>query len=217
MNNTPDQTKYITETLMGLVEGWLYGIHQSITTITRGGTVPPPHPGWPFPPGFPDGVFRIKENFNWWETNHQLGCQRKHGYFVNFEFQGHPEDWSPLSWTLTSGLIQLGSIQMDSRIYYDSTPFLGINAHFIIRCMLASISNRDILRVTSRVREDRSVMPPVWLEIFEARTATHGRLVEEFGRRVIHNPQCCRRSGCSVHFNQGGSPFCLDHSQGSRR
>lgn len=216
MNQESTSTTHVFDALGQLIHDWLFSIHMTMTMI-QDSLVHAPYPSFPLPHSFPFGEFTIHEDFRWLEVDEETQTQTRRGYLVQFKFHGVPVDWGPLVWSLFSGRVQFGRVLLDGRLFYDPPPLerLILDAHFIVRCMLASLSYRQDIRISSRLRTESLSSATrtelLWHEIFEARTSD-GTLLEEFGRRtVLSPPRSCSGVGCSILVPHVGPPLCMEH------
>ena len=112
-----------------------------------------------------------------------------------------------------SGRYSFGRVFLDARLYHDPPPLdrLTLDAHLIVRCMLAALRHHQDIRISSRVQTDPRNTPHTWYETFEARTSD-GILLEEFGRRqMLDSPRSCVQDGCMKLVPRHGPPLCMEH------
>ncbi|KAL0945289.1 hypothetical protein HGRIS_000795 [Hohenbuehelia grisea] len=159
-----------------LVTEWLENLRNSIV----------PGVTDPFPQGFPLKTFHIIADFDWLAADEIT----RHSYRVNFVFPGLPspqtDAQSALVWTLSSGSVRLGCVQVDADILWDANPFLSIDSTLILESMATSVSQALPVSVTTRIAFERCDVSNTnsKVQVFELHTEGYG-CIHIYGTRRI--------------------------------
>ncbi|KAK7022032.1 hypothetical protein VNI00_017066 [Paramarasmius palmivorus] len=101
----------VINTLAALVKDWLQGLVDSLHMYRRLVGAPPPHPNYPLPADFPFGS--LSQVFHWVQIFDDAN-QANRSFRVRMSlFEGRPERWEPLLWSVHSGNVVLGSVELD--------------------------------------------------------------------------------------------------------
>ncbi|KAG7087159.1 hypothetical protein E1B28_013139 [Marasmius oreades] len=213
--STQNDLNPVLDTLVYLTYDWLVGFIDALKTYRAAIGIPPPHPNYPLPVEFPFGG--LTEVFHWVQIFDNT-TQVDRSFRVRMRlFEGNADRWEPLVWTIYSGNITFGSVELDRRIFVDQSV-VSVDPLFILEGMADAVKRRTKLIVSSRivmrakvVNGQPSTNPDqnYWYELFEVRTAASGEFVKELGRRMISRPRFCPQ--CRVWVPHAGPPYCLQH------
>ncbi|KAK7023688.1 hypothetical protein VNI00_016571 [Paramarasmius palmivorus] len=209
--NPQDEFGPVINTLSYLAHDWLHGFVQAIKTYRATIGLPPPHPAYPLPAAFPFGG--LTEVFHWVQIFDDA-TQVDRSFRVRMAFtEGNAARWDPLVWTVYSGNIVIGTVELDRRIFVDQSV-VSVDPIFILEGMADAVRRQTKLVVSSRIimrTPNGQVATPnnsVWYEVYEVRTAAD-EVVKELGRRVISHPRYCPE--CRVWLPHSGPSYCLQH------
>ncbi|ESK83729.1 hypothetical protein Moror_2100 [Moniliophthora roreri MCA 2997] len=203
----------VINTLTALVKDWLQSLVDSLQTYRHLVGVPPPHPSYPLPADFPFGS--LSQVFHWVQIFDDVN-QVNRSFRVRMSlFEGRTDRWEPLLWSVHSGNVVLGSVELDRRLYADQSV-VSIDPIFILESLIHATTFHRKIVVSSRIvlLAPTSAAPPsasyIWTEIFEIRRSDNNELIKELGRRsTMSQPRFCPT--CRVWLPQAGPPYCLQH------
>ncbi|KAL0580025.1 hypothetical protein V5O48_001958 [Marasmius crinis-equi] len=206
--DTQQELDHVIDTLVTFAHDWLLGFIHAMKTYRATVGLPPPHPHYPLPVEFPFGG--LTEVFHWVQI-FDNATQVDRSFRVRMRhYEGNADRWEPLLWTIYSGTITFGSVELDRRVYVDQSVF-SVDPLFVLEGMADAVKRRTKLTVSSRILMQQVSQvhdENIWYELFEVRTASN-ELVKELGRRRIPRPRFC--PDCRVWVPHAGPPYCLEH------
>ncbi|ESK93810.1 hypothetical protein Moror_13060 [Moniliophthora roreri MCA 2997] len=162
----------VLDTLVALVKDWLHGIIDALHLYRLLIGIQPPHPNYPLPVEFPLGP-SISQTFTWVQILDDAK-QIRMSFRVELGFsEGNVERWEPIMWSVYSGNVVLGSLQLDRRVYADyQFSRACLDPIFVLENLLQAITLRQRIIVSTRIVMLQPKTPApfgwrVWNEIVE--------------------------------------------------
>ncbi|KAF9261796.1 hypothetical protein L218DRAFT_945763 [Marasmius fiardii PR-910] len=190
-SSSQDDFGPILDTLVYLTHDWLAGFINALKTYRTTIGLPPPHPNYPLPVEFPFGG--LTEVFHWVQI-FDNATQVDRSFRVRMRLiEGDASRWEPLVWTVYSGAITFGCVELDRRVFVNQS-LVSVDPLFILEGLADAVQRRTKLIVSSRIvmRAATDDGQPYtnsdqgyWYELYEVRTASN-ELVKELGSSVLN-------------------------------